>query len=143
MQHALTFSFEPMKHLGSYFPYKAEREKELMTAFRSILASVHRVNMMNVFREVVSRPCSRYWVTEERVAVFVSSIRRGTHMPLGRDKHDMYMSLYRRFLETRSQCPNLPYQELIFLSVNSPAPRFFLSPSLAKTIINGVRYAKR
>lgn len=132
-----------MKHFGSCFPYKRQREKELMTVFRSVLASSARVNMMNVFREVVSRPCSRYWVTEERAAIVISSIMRGTYTPLGRDKHDMYMSLYRRFLETRSQCPNLPYQELIFLSVNSPAPRFFLSPSLAKTIINGVRYAKR
>lgn len=132
-----------MKHFGSCFPYKRQREKELMTVFRSVLASSARVNMMNVFREVVSRPCSRYWVTEERAAIVISSIMRGTYAPLGKDKHDMYMSLYRRFLETRSQRPNLPYQELIFLSVNSPAPRFFLSPSLAKTIINGVRYAKR
>lgn len=135
--------FLPMKHHGSCFPYKEQRKKELMTAFHSVISSTRHLNMMNVFREVVSRPCSRYWVTEERAAIVISSIERNTYRPLGKYKHEMYMNLYHHYVELRRIMPELSYQELIYRVVNSRAPKFYLSPSLAKIIINTIRYSKR
>lgn len=141
VQHALIFL--PMKHHGSCFPYKEQRKKELMSAFHSVISSAKNLNMMNVFREVVSRPCSRYWVTEERAAIVISSIERNKYRPLGKYKHEMYMNLYHHYVELRRIMPELSYQELVYRVVNSRAPKFYLSPSLAKIIINTIRYSKR
>ena len=55
------------------------------------------------------------------------------------EKRDMYDEIFARVKELRISHPEAPLQLLVFIVVNSPAPRFYLSASQAKSIINRVR----
>lgn len=129
-----------MKHLGSYFPYKKQREVELIRAFRQEIADSKHINMDEIFKRVVLRPCSRFWVSEERAAIAVSSMFRGCDAGItNKLKRNMYSELFRRYKELRLKNKGVPMSRIIYVIVNSPAPQFYLSPSQAKMIINAAR----
>lgn len=130
-----------MKHLGSSFPYKYQRELELMKAFRQELSEAKHINMDEIFKRVVKRPCSRFWVTEERAAIAVSAMLRGGGDAVFANnlKRQMYKEIFRKYQEMRITHKGMPMAKIIFIIVNSPAPHFYLSPSQAKIIINSHR----
>lgn len=129
-----------MKHTGSSFPYKMQRERELVKAFKQELAQCKHISMNKVFERVVKHPCSRFWVSEERAAIAVSAMLRGCDVVFANGmKRQMYRELFRRYNEMRAQNKGLPLSRIIFRIVNSPAPHFYLSASQAKIIINAAR----
>ncbi len=128
-----------MKHIGSIFPYAAERERELLHAFRVVMATTKHIIMNQVFSEVVSMPCSRFWVSEERAITVIRTMMAGRYICTTGEKRDMYDEIFARVKELRISHHEAPLQLLVSIVVNSPAPRFYLSASQAKSIINRVR----
>lgn len=128
-----------MKHSGSVFPYARERGRELMRAFRTVLAGTHHIVMRNVFSEVVDMPCSRFWVSEERALCVIRTMMDGRALLPSGEKRAMYEELYARVAALRASHHDAPLRLLVAIAVNSPAPRFYLSPSQAKSIINRMR----
>lgn len=131
-----------MKHKGCNFPYAEQRKRELLRAFRIALESSKRVVMDDIFKMVVAYPCTRFWVTEERAFNVVKAMMKGL-MPCPKgEKREMYEEIFSRVKLLKETHPEVSVYLLTQLAVNSPAPRFYLSPSQAKAIINGTRYPK-
>lgn len=131
-----------MKHKGSTFPYKAERDAELMRAFRlEMLTNSHRT-VKEIFRRVADSPCSRLWITEERAAEIIKAMLGGRFHGVSKFKDEMYTELFSRFRRMKEENPYLPFSKLVFFAVNSPAPKFYLSPDQARVIVTRIRFSR-
>lgn len=124
-----------MKKKGSVFPFASKRKTELYNAVKSVLTSEVCNSMEEVFKKAVRRPCSRYWVTDERAAIALSEMDRGCFKCSCRIKRRMYRHLYISFCKLRKKSPNLSFAMLAHIAVNAPAPEFFISPARARFIL--------
>lgn len=128
-----------MKHIGSTSYYKQQREHELMTTFRQLLHECRHVNMEKLFKQVVLKPCSRFWVSEERATIVVCRMMRGLPVIATHCKREMYDEIFTRCNALKSQSPALSMSQIVCRVVSAPAPKFYLSASQAKAIINSIR----
>lgn len=131
-----------MKHKGSTFPYKSERDAELMRAFRREMLERSHTTVKEVFRRVADSPCSRLWITEERAAEIIKAMMGGRFFGISRFKNEMYAELFSRFKRMKEENPYLPFSKLVFFAVNSPAPKFYLSPDQVRLIVTRIRFSK-
>lgn len=129
-----------MKYIGSYFEYEDERNKDLMRAYKELMESSRELSLRNIYDKLVNMPSCRFWVSEERAAIVVSSIMKGARLEKMRPtKREMYFEIYRQVKEARKRRPDASIYDLTFDVVCSPAPKFYLSPGSAKVIIYKIK----
>lgn len=118
-----------MKYFGSIMDFTQERNDDLMRVYREKLEEANFIVMPKIFELVAESPAKRFWVSEERAAIVVSSILAGKPMPRMRsNKREMFEEIFRRFLIYRKQFPGKSVFELTTKIVNEPAPKFYLTP---------------
>jgi hypothetical protein len=129
-----------MKRKGSQFEYGDQRDRELMDAYHAELSACGEINLTDVVYRAVNRPCSRFWVSDNRTAIVLSRINRGNRLlemrPLNRE---MYFELYRRYLEYKKAEPDTDVREISFHIVAQPAPKFYLQTNSAIVIIHHIK----
>lgn len=129
-----------MKPTGSHFEYEAQRDDNLMQCYHELLTSAKFVRMPEIYRQVVDMPAQRFWVSEERAAIVISSMMRGDKLENMRPlKREMYNEIYRRAMALREEDPTLPISQLVAQVVEQPAPKFYLTPGSAKVLICKIR----
>ena len=117
-----------MKKHGTKFEYEAERNRDLM----------------RVYRQVINRPAERFWVSEERAAIVISSLLKGRKLTSMRKcKRDMFREIFRRAKALLKQDPDLTPKELAFIVVAQPAPKFYITPGSCKIIICSIKKCLR
>lgn len=125
-----------MKHRGAKFEHEDERNDELMTAYHSLMEKAEYISMPDIYRSVAEQPSSRFWVSEERAAIVVSSMMKGNKLErMNPNKREMFCEIYRRCMSLKQQFPSMTPYELCFRVVRQPAPKFYLTPGSAKVII--------
>lgn len=107
-----------------------------MRVYRKVLSSVRVISLPDVWRCMASAPSSRFWVSEERASVIITLLDRGGSISNMRPlKREMYLEIYRRVQLLRSQSPGLSTYQCCIKVVNSPAPKFYMTPlSIRETI---------
>lgn len=129
-----------MKNVGSYFEYEEARNRDLMRAYREQLASAKNASMSKVYEATVNMPSERFWVSEERAAIVISNMMRGDRLDAMRPtKKAMFYEIFDRVKAAQLENPKETIYNLTFDVVNSPAPRFYLTPGSAKVIINKIK----
>lgn len=129
-----------MKHKGAEAVYSAERDKDLLRAYREVLTRHRHIYLPRVFEEVVSSPSKRFWVSEERAKIVLGEIARGRSLErMNRTRRDMYMEIYRRVCLLQKEQPDLSLNRLIETVIESPAPCFYLTPQSAKVILHRIK----
>ena len=125
-----------MKPLGTKFEYEAERNENLMRAYRQLLGDVCHISMPNIYDQLVDMPAERFWVSEERAAIVISKMLRGDRLSDMRpNKREMFREIYRRVKNMRKDNPSLSVCECVHKVVRNAAPKFYLTPGSAKVII--------
>lgn len=129
-----------MKKAGSIFEYEEERNNDLMRCFNIQCGQNCRRKKIDIYAATADMPSKRFWVSEERATLVVSSLIKGDRLEkMGKMKKEMYMEIYRRVLEARQRLPRESLYSLTFDVVNSPAPKFYLTPGSTKVIINHIK----
>ena len=121
-----------------------------MRAYRELCERDKKMRLQEVYRKVVDMPSERFWVSEERASIVVSAMKEGkTLLEVGvsaKARTEMFEEIYRRFCALREQRPEASIYDLVSEVVAGPAPKFYLTPSSAKVIINKIEkgwYAQR
>lgn len=128
-----------MKNAGSIFEYEDARNRDLIRAYRELLASPRIINLADIYREVVNMPSERFWVSEERASIVVSDMLKGRSIAKMRpNKREMFGEIFRRVVALREERPGESVYNLTFTVVTGPAPKFYLTPASAKVIINKI-----
>lgn len=125
-----------MKNFGSFFEYEQERNADLIRAYHEDIEGCEVIRLDEVWQRIANMPSSRFWVSEERAAIVISRMMKGDKLKNMRPlKREMFMEIYRRVLELQKAYPDTPISKLCFRAVNSPAPKFYMTPlSIRETI---------
>ena len=132
-----------MKHKGSKFEYQDERDKDLMRAYHEQIASCDTIVLSDTFRNVVSMPSARFWVSEERAAIVIARMFRGDKLEKMRpNAREMYFEIYKRVVSEMETYPDKSIAEIIFQVIRQPAPKFYLTPQTARVIVTRIKGEK-
>lgn len=125
-----------MKHHGSYFEFEVERNKDLMRAFHQDLRETKVIRLNEVWRRVANMQSARFWVSEERAAVVVARMMKGDKLDNMRPlKREMFTEIFNRVRNMMMEKPELSVYKCCIAVVNSPAPKFYMTPlSIRETI---------
>ncbi len=130
-----------MKYHGCILEFTDERNKELMRAFREAINKRAFIDITEISEEVVNMPCSRFWVSEERAMVVVAALIKGKPVldAMRTTKREMFQEIYSRVQEYQKQFPDASLFELVLKAVNSPSPKFYMTPRSAMEIIYKIK----
>ena len=136
-----------MKYYGSILDFTQERNQELMRVYQEKLSKAGYIVMPKIFEQVANSPCSRFWVSEERAAIVISTLLAGKVVPnMRRNKREMFDEIFHRFLIAREQYPEKSIYALAIMVVNQPAPKFYMTPRTVGELIYRIKdgwYDKR
>lgn len=129
-----------MKKYGCKFEYEDERNRALMGAYKRAIAENRTGDLDAVYEAAVAMPSERFWVSEHRAAIVISDMLKGRSISkMKPNKQEMYREIFRRVCELRKKRPKATVFDLTLEVVDSPAPKFYLTPLSAKIIVNKIR----
>lgn len=129
-----------MKYYGSILDFTQERNQELMRVYQEELSKAGYIVMPKIFEQVANSPCSRFWVSEERAAIVISTLLAGKVVPnMRKNKREMFDEIFRRFLIVREQYPEKSIYALAIMVVNQPAPKFYMTPRTVGELIYRIK----
>lgn len=129
-----------MKYYGSILDFTQERNQELMRVYQEELSKAGYIVMPKIFEQVANSPCSRFWVSEERAAIVISTLLAGKVTPnMRKNKREMFDEIFRRFLIAREQYPEKSIYALAIMVVNQPAPKFYMTPRTVGELIYRIK----
>jgi hypothetical protein len=129
-----------VKYYGSILDFTQERNQELMRVYQEELSKAGYIVMPKIFEQVANSPCSRFWVSEERAAIVISTLLAGKVIPnMRKNKREMFDEIFRRFLIVREQYPEKSIYALAIMVVNQPAPKFYMTPRTVGELIYRIK----
>lgn len=125
--------------------YSNERSEDLFRVYKEYIANCKYITMPEVYKTITNMPSRRFWVSDTRAALVVSSIIREGKQVLNSMwllKREMYEEIYNRVIELKKTYPNKSITELCSSVVEQPAPKFYLTPGSAKILLCKIRRQK-
>lgn len=134
-----------MKRHGCILEFTEQRNKELMRAFREAINKRTFIDITEISEEVVNMNCSRFWVSEERAMAVVAALIKGKPVldAMRPTKREMFREIYKRVQQLQKKFPHASMAELVFKTVNSPAPKFYMTPRSAMETIYKIKKNRR
>lgn len=125
-----------MKTPGAKFEFERERNLDLLRTYRKLIASVSHIDQALIYKQLVEHPSKRFWVSEERANIVVSSMMRGCSIDhMNPSKRAMFQEIYRRTLRMKQADPSRTIVDIVSQVVNQEAPHFYLTPGSARVIL--------
>lgn len=129
-----------MKYYGSILDFTKERNQELLRVYQEKLSEAGYIIMPKIFEQVANSPCSRFWVSEERAAIVISSLLAGKSLlNMRENKCEMFDEIFQRFLVLREKYPEKSIYALATMVVNQPAPKFYMTPRTIGELIYRIK----
>ena len=129
-----------MRKKGSIVQVNAQRDNELMAAYKEAVSAAKSIRLDEVFRRAVETPCSRFWCSEERAYMVCLKIKSGVSIEqMNPTRREMFMEIFRRVEELRAFSIGESFYTLVIRVVNSPAPKFYLTPKSAQVIVHHIK----
>lgn len=125
--------------------YSNERSEDLFRVYKEYIANCKYITMPEVYKTITNMPSRRFWVSDTRAALVVSTIIREGKQVLNSMwllKREMYEEIYNRVIELKKTHPNKSITELCSSVVEQPAPKFYLTPGSAKILLCKIRRQK-
>lgn len=129
-----------MRKKGSIIQVNQLRDRELLKAYNSVISSAKTIKLDKVFRQIVDTPCSRFWCSEERAYMVCLKMLAGVSIEkMNPTRREMFMEIYKRVRQLRRLSPGTSFYCLVIRVVNSPAPKFYLTPKSAQVIVHHIK----
>lgn len=128
-----------MKKLGSTSDFTPQRDSELYSRFKELLAASGSAPLRQLFGQAAAMPASRFWVSAERAAIVISDLRNGRNIEVTEKmtpmRQRMYAELRRRVDVILRDSPQICLAHAVEEAVQQPAPEFYLTDESARLII--------
>lgn len=122
------------------FQYSDLRDKELLATYKKyLLEASYPFSLYDIVRKTVNTPCSRFWVSGDRLQNVMGLILKGDRLEnMHENKREMFFYLAEiiKELKKTDRYKNEPMCSLCEIAVEMEAPKFFLKPSSAKIILH-------
>lgn len=126
-----------MRKMNSKSEFSSERSELLLNNFRKSIAIQSVISARKAFQDAANAPAPRFWVSEVRAARIIGMMKRGVDVTewMIPEKREMYREIFRRYMELKMRHPEMSTGDLVFMVVNSEAPRSYLSWERARQLI--------
>lgn len=131
-----------MKKIGTKHHLLRWRDAELLTKYKEIINETDDLGWENVYRTLAESPASRFWVSEQRALEAVRAILSGHRPCTSRLRKEMYETIKERALHLYGSHEVSTLEEAVAEVVNSPAPKFYITPISAMTIVSRTKKQK-
>lgn len=130
-----------MKHFGCILEFTRLRNLDLMRAYRYLVEHLPVVSVDSLGTTIAEMPSARFWISEERAAVVISQVLRGSDILSGMRprRREMFEEMIRRYHYLAERMPNAKPFDIVCAVVNSPAPKFYMSPRTATETIYKIK----
>lgn len=128
-----------MRHEGNRCAKAEQRDEEIMNAYYDALKELKYSSTKEVMDMVVNTPCSRFYISASRAMIVIFTMLKGEKAVMSKTKSEMFDEIYSRFLKARKQYKGMSLDGLVRMVINSPAPKFYLTPESAYVIISKIR----
>lgn len=130
-----------MKKTGSKCYYAEQRDRELLSAYRQTIRNCDKIYLPDILQKVADTPCSRFWVSEQRVAIVLSSLFKGKDVlkKMRMCKQEMFMKLFQKAIYLRYTHPDMTIANIAWQVVNQPSPKFYLDPMCIKVYLHYIK----
>lgn len=140
MKYPNTFKLNLLKHFGNTFEYKAERDADLLRAFREALMTSKSNRIVDIWERVANSPSARFWVSAERAAIVVSRMLKGDTLHYMRPlRRQMFEEILKRVKEIMAKEKGLSVYNCCIRVVAMPAPKFYITPPSVTQIVYKIR----
>lgn len=128
-----------MRKKGNTLEFIKERRDELFSAIRAEGTASSRFDLLQACRHAVSKPASRFWVSEERATRVLAAMAKGGNFGNETElsKRRMYEEINRRVSAIRPGRENEPLVNIVREVVYEPAPEHYISPITAMNMYYG------
>lgn len=133
-----------MRHRESVYGFR-ERYSDLNNAYKEALSQGSYNTQYEAMAVAVNMPSRRFWVSEERLVEVINALENGKDLRVSpkSPRYEMFKELYRRYLEYKTEHPNLSKIEICSEIIYQPAPKFYMAPSWGlKILYKGRRHHK-
>lgn len=125
-----------MKPHGTVNELSAERRKALLKAYMRHIAISHSIHLPEICKAVAMSPAPRFWVSPMRAAIVISRIMRGDNLDTMRPTtREMFTEIYHRATKLIADDPDMTLLAAARKVVESPAPKWYLTPDTVKVLI--------
>lgn len=129
-----------MKNFGSCFEYEQERNADLIRAYHEDISSCEVIRLSEVWQRIASMPSARFWVSEERAAIVVARMMKGDKLEKMRPlKREMFTEIFKRVKKVLEGEPELSIYNCCIRVVNTPAPKFYMTPLSIRVTIYKIK----
>lgn len=106
----------------------SKRNEDLHRAYKEVVNSGEYNNIIDCIRVSLTLPASKFWVSSENAARIISRIEKGdTLYNISPLRKEMFMELYKRFLEEKLKHPeSKSIYKICEIIIEQPAPRFYI-----------------
>lgn len=123
-----------------HIDYEEERETDLLNVYRCYLGACDFVRLDDVWQELSGWPARRFYVSERRAREVVKRLLRGDGLnEMSALRREMFLEVFHRVSALHARHPQRRLRSLCAEVVMQPAPRFYLSPSSIKAIVNAAK----
>lgn len=107
-----------------------------MRAYNEDISSCKVIRLPEVWQRIANMPSARFWVSEERAAIVVARMLKGDKLEKMRPlKREMFTEIFKRVKKVLEGEPELSIYNCCIRVVNTPAPKFYMTPlSIRETI---------
>lgn len=125
------------KGFGCVVEYTMQRSDALMEEYHKYSVSANYLKADDIFSFIVNQPCQRFWVSPGRAVSVVRRMIKGDELLYMRpSKREMFFEIFNRVSILRNSDKSSPLDKLVMDVVDSPAPKFYLSPGSAKIMVS-------
>lgn len=126
-----------MRRPNSKSDYTDDRDRALFHAWRKVMDSRRGpIYWRDAISQAVNMPSPRFWCSEEVATDVVNRLLQGKPMGVKvKTRREMFEEIFCRVVALRLEDCNLTVAEAVFEVVNSPAPKFYLTPKSAYVIL--------
>lgn len=129
-----------MKSKGYHCDFIAERNADILRAYRNIIAARDNISLTEVAQQIAASPSKRFWVSEERAYNAVCWLLRGDSLDyMIPSRRQMFLEIFRRYKIYCRRFPSLAKKDIIFRICNEQAPCFYLTPKSVVVILHKAR----
>lgn len=125
-----------MKKRGNTCDYTSAKNSELVRVFNNLVKRAAIIDLDHIFRQVAESGASRFFISEERAYELVVQYRRTGIWRISNSlRVEMMETIYKYALRLLKKGDAPTIKEAVYMAVNMPAPKFYLTPRSCRTLI--------
>ncbi|MDE6010528.1 MAG: hypothetical protein K2F87_03645 [Muribaculaceae bacterium] len=125
-----------MKKPGSTCDYTQAKNDELVKAFYAYVGRTVMIDLDAIFRQIADSPASRFFISEERAYELVRRYRSSGKWDMANPlRVAMLDQIHSNAMGLMASDARLTLKDAVYEAVNSPAPKFYLTPKSCRQLI--------